>query len=188
MFLLLASKFPMPDLLNSVKFSSVTQSCPTLWDPMDCSMPSFPIHHQLPGTYWNSCPLSKWCHKSISSSVIPFSSHIQSFPASGSSPMGQLFTSGWQYWSFSFSISPSKEYSRQISFRIDRLDLLAVQGTLKSLLQHYSSKASVLWHSTFSIVQLSHLYMTTGKTIVLTRWAFIGKEMFLFFNMLSGWS
>ena len=90
-----------------------------------------------------------------------------------------------KYWSFSFSISPSNEYSVLISFRMDWLDLLAVQGTLKSLLQHHSSKASVLRCSAFFIVQISHLYMTTGKTIALTRQTFVGKVMFLPFNMLS---
>ena len=89
------------------------------------------------------------------------------------------------YWSFSFSISPSNEYSGPISFRMDRLDLLAAQGTLKSLLPHHSSKASVLWHSAFFIVQLSYPYMTTGKTLTLTRWTFVGKVMSLFLNMLS---
>ena len=88
-------------------------------------------------------------------------------------------------WSFCFSISPSNEYSGLISFRMDWFDLLAVQGTLKSLLQHHSSKASVLWHSAFFIVQLSHPYMTTGKTIALTRWTFVGKVMSLLFNMWS---
>ena len=92
----------------------------------------------------------------------------------------------WQkFWSFSFSISPSNEYSRLISFRIDWLDLLAVQGTLKGLLQHHSSKASILWHSAFFTVQLSHPYVTTGQTIVLSRWTFVGKVMSLLFNMLS---
>ena len=90
-----------------------------------------------------------------------------------------------KYWSFSFRISPSKEYSGLISFRMDWLGLLAVQGTLKSLLQHHSSKASILQHSAFFIVQLSHPYMTTRKTIVLTRWTFVGKVMSLLFNMLS---
>ena len=90
-----------------------------------------------------------------------------------------------KYWSFSFSFSPSSEYSGLISFRMDWLDLLAVQETLKSLLQHYSSKASILQHSAFFIVQLSHPYMTTGKTIALTRWTFVGKVMSLLFNMLS---
>uniref|UniRef100_A0AC11EP28 Uncharacterized protein n=2 Tax=Ovis aries TaxID=9940 RepID=A0AC11EP28_SHEEP len=89
------------------------------------------------------------------------------------------------YWSFSFSVSPSNEYSGLISLRIDWLDLLPVLGTLKSLLQHHSSKASILWHSAFFIVQLSHPYMTTGKTIALTRWIFVSKAMSLFFNMLS---
>ena len=88
-------------------------------------------------------------------------------------------------WSFSFSISPSNEYSGLISFRMGWLDFLAVQGTLKSLLQHHSSKASILWCSAFFIVQLSHPYMTTGKTIALTRWTFVGKVMSLLFNMLS---
>ena len=91
-----------------------------------------------------------------------------------------------KYWSFSFNKSPSNEYSVLISFRIDWLDLLAVQGTVKSLLQHHSSKASILWHSAFFIVQLSHPYITTGKTIALTRWTFVGKVMSLLFNMLVG--
>ena len=89
-----------------------------------------------------------------------------------------------KYWSFSFSIRPSNEYSRLISFRTDCFDLLVVQGTLKSLLQHHSSKASILWFSAFFMVQLSHPYITTGKTIALTRWIFISKVMSLFFNML----
>ena len=90
-----------------------------------------------------------------------------------------------KYWSFSFNISPSSEHPGLISFRMDWLDLLAVQGTLKSLLQHHSSKASILWHSALFIVQLSHPYMTTRKTIALTRWAFVGKVMSLLFNTLS---
>ena len=89
-----------------------------------------------------------------------------------------------KYWGFGFSISPSSEYSGLISFRMDWLDLPAVQGTLKSLLQHHSSKASILWHSDFFVVQLSHPYMTTGKTIALTRWMFVCKVMSLLFNML----
>ena len=96
-----------------------------------------------------------------------------------------LHIRGPKYWSFSFNISPSNEHSGLISFRIDWLDLLAVQGTLKSLLQQHSSKASIFWCSTFFIVQLSHPYMTTAKTIALTRWTFVGKVMSLFFNMLS---
>ena len=90
-----------------------------------------------------------------------------------------------KYWSFSFNINPSNEHPGLISFRMDWLDLLAVQGTLKSLLQHHSSKASILRHSAFFIVQLSHPYMTTGKTIALTRWTFVGKVMYLLFNMRS---
>ena len=129
--------------------------------------------------------------------AVPFSSCLQSFPVSGSFQMtlkSQLFTSGGQSIGVSalasvlpinqsFNISPST--SGLISFRTDWLDLLAVQGTLKSLLQHHSSKASILWHSAFFIVQLSHPYMTTGKTIALTRWTFVGKVMSLLLNMLS---
>ena len=111
----------------------------TLWDPMDCSMPNFPVLHHLPETCSNSCPLSLWCHPTISSSVIPFSSFLQSFPASGSFLMNQLFTSGGP----SIRISPSNEYSGLISFRMDWLDLLAVQGTLKSLLQHHTQLKSI---------------------------------------------
>ena len=99
--------------------------------------------------------------------------------------MNQFFASRGQILEFSFSISPSNEHPGLISFRMDWLDLLAVQGTLKSLLQHHSSKASILWHSAFFIVQLSHPYMTTGKTIALTRWTFVDKVMSLLFNMLS---
>ena len=124
-------------------------------------------------------------HPTISSSVIPFSSHLRSFPASGSFLMSQFFASGGQSMSFSFSINPSSDHSGLISFRMDGFDLLAVQGTLKSLLQHHSSKASILWCSAFFIVQLSHPYMTIGKTIALTRWTFVGKVMPLLFNMLS---
>jgi len=90
-----------------------------------------------------------------------------------------------KYWSFSFSISPSNEYSRLISFRMDYLEILAVEESLKSLLQHHRSKESIFWHSAFFIVQLSHLYMTTGKTIALTRQTYVGKVVSLFFNMLS---
>ena len=138
-----------------------------------------------PRVYANSYPSTRWCHPAISSFVIPFSSCPQSLPASGSFPMCQLFSSGAEYWSFSFSISPSNEHPRMISFRMDWLDLLAVQGTLKSLLQHHTSEASILLCSAFFTVQLSHPYMTTGKTIVLTRWTFVGKLISLLFNMLS---
>ena len=128
-----------------------------------------PCPSPTPGVYSNSCPLSWWCHPTISSSVIPFSSNLQYFPASGSFPMSQFFTSGGKsIGSFSFSLSLSNEYSGLISFRIDWLDPLAVQGTLKSLLQQPSSKASILRCSALFIVQLSHPYMTTRQTIALT--------------------
>ena len=107
------------------------------------------------------------------------------FPSIRPFPMSQFFASGGQSIGVSFSISPSSEYSGLISFRVHWLDLLAVQGTLKTLLQHDSSKASILWHSVFIIVQLSHPDMTTGKTTALTRQAFVGKVMSLLFNMLS---
>ena len=120
---------------------------------------------------------------------IPLLFCLQSFPASQSFPMSQLCHMGWpKYWSFSFSNSPFSKYSGLISFRIDWFDLLAVQGTLKSLLQHHSSKASILWCSVFFMVQLSHPYMTTGKTIALIVLTFVGKVMPLLFsnNVLSG--
>ena len=141
-----------------------------------------PCPSSTPGAWSDSCPSSWWCYPTISSSVIPFSSCLQSFPASGSFPMSQI---RWpKYWSFIFSISPSNEHPGLSSFRMDWLDLLAVQGTLKSLLQHNSSKASILLCSAFFIVQLSHPYVTTGKTIALTRWTFVGKVISLLFNML----
>ena len=169
----------------SVQFSSVTQSCPTLCDPMNRSTPGLPIHHQLPEFTQESRPSSQWCHPAIPSSVVPFFSCPQSLPASESFPMSQLFTRWPKYWSFSFSIIPSKEIPRLISFRMDWLDLLAVQGTLKSLLQQDSSKASILRCSAFFIVQLLDPYITTGKTIPLTRWTFVGKVMSLLLNILS---
>ena len=137
----------------------------------------------IPRVYPNSCPLSWWCHPTISSSVVPFSSCPQTFPASGSFSNESALHIRWpKYWSFSFNISPSDEHPGLISFRMDWLDLLAVQGTLKSLLQHHSSKASILWRSAFFIFQLSHPYMTTGKTKALT---FVGKVISLLFNMVS---
>ena len=118
-----------------------------------------PCPSPIPGAYSNSCPLSQWCHPTTSSSVNPFFSRFQSFPASGTFPVSWLFTSGAKYWSFSFSISRSNEYSELISFRIDWFDLLAVQGTLKSLLQHHSSKVSILWCSAFFMVSpLTSIY------------------------------
>ena len=134
----------------------------------------------------NPCPLSQRCHPTISSSVTSFSSCPQSFPASGSFPVSGLFAPGGQRIgaSASASILPN-EYSGLISFKIEWLDLLAVQGTLKSLLQHHSPKASILQCSAFFMVQLSHVYMTTGKTIALTIQTIVGKVMSLLFNKLS---
>ena len=182
--LILALYITILSLLLS-QFSSIAQSCPTLCDPMDCSMPGLPVHHQLPEftqihVHW------------VGDAIQP--SHPLLYPSPPALNLSQhqgLFkrlSSSHQvakYRSFSFSISPSNEYSGLISFRMDWLDLLAVQGIFESLLQYHSSKASIVQHSAFFIVQLSHPYMTTGKTIVLTRWTFVGKVMSLLFNMLS---
>ena len=152
---------------------------------MDCSMPSIPVHHQLP-------ELAQTHVHQVGNAIQP--SHPLSSPLLLPSvfPSIRVFSNEsvlhirWpKYWSFSFSISTSNKYSGLISFMIDLFYFLAVQGTLKSLLQHQRSKASILWHSAFSIVQLSHPYMTTGKTIALTRQTFLGKVMSLLFNMLS---
>ena len=155
----------------------------SLW-PHELQHARPPCPSPTPRVHSNSCPSSRWCHPAISSSVVPFSSCPQSLPASKSFPMSQLFPWGGQS-SFSFSISPSKEHPGLISFRMHWLDLLAVQGPLKSLLQHHSSKASILRCSAFFTVQFSHPYMTTGKTIALTRWTFVGKVMSPLLNMLS---
>ena len=128
----------------------------------------------------SSCLLYQWCHPAISSSDIPFSSCIRVFSSEWA-----LLTRWPKYWSSSFSISPSNDYSGLISFRIDWFDLPAVQGTLKCLLQHDSSKASILQCSAFFMVKLLHPYMTTGKTIALTIWTFVSKVMSLLFNILS---
>ena len=169
--------------LCSVHFSRSVVS-DSLW-PHELQHSRPPCPSPTPGVYPNPCPLSRWCHPAISSSVVPFSSCPQSLLASGSFPMSQLCMRWPKYWSFSFNFSPSNEYPGLISFRMDWLDLLAVQGTLKTLLQHHSSKASILQHSAFFTVQLSHPYMTTGKTIALTRQTFVGKVMSLLLNMLS---
>ena len=134
----------------SVQFSHSVMS-DSLW-PHELQHARPPCPSPTPRAYPNSCPLSQWCHPTISSSVVPFSSWPQSFPASGSSQMSQLFIRWPNYWSFSFSVSPSNEHPGLISFRMAWLDLLAVQGTLKSLLQHHSSKASILWCSAFFTV------------------------------------
>ena len=134
-----------------------------------------PCPSQTAGACLNSCPSNRWCHLTITPSVIPFSSCLQSFPASGSFPRSQFFASSGQSIGASTSISPPNEYSGLISFMIDWFHLLAVQGTLKSLLQYHSSKASILWCSAFFIVQLSLAYMTTAKTIPLTRQTFVSN-------------
>ena len=167
---------------TSVQFSSVTQSCPTLCDPIDCSTPGFPVHHPL-------LELAQTHVHWVSDAIQPSHSLLSPSPPF---PSIRVFSNEsvlcirWpKYWSFSFNISPSNEYSGLISFRIDWLDLLAVQETLKSLLQHHSSKASIFQSSAFIIVQLSHPHMTTGKTIALTIWTSVGKVMSLVFNVLS---
>ena len=130
----------------------------SLW-PHGLQQARLPCPSPAPRAFSNSCLLSQWCHPTISFSVVPFSSCLQYFPESGSFPVSQFFASGGQNWSFSLSIIPSKEYLLLISFRIYRLDLLAVLGTLKSLLQHHSSKASVLQHSAFFMGQFSHPWL-----------------------------
>ena len=165
-----------------IQFSSVFQSCLTLCDPIDCSTPGLPVSHQTPRVHSNFMSIEL---------VMPSNHlilcHPLLLPPSVSLPSIRIFSNEsslhirWpKYWSFSFSISPSSEYSELISFRIDWLDLLAVQETLKRLLQHHSSKASVLWCSAFFIVQLSHPYMTTRKTMVLIRKTFVVKVMSAF--------
>ena len=169
-----------------IQFSSVAQSCPNLWDSMNHSTPGLPVHHQLPESTQTHV---QWVGDAIQPSH-PLS--YPSPPALNLSPSIRVFSNElvlrirWpKYWSFNLNINPSSEHPGLISFRMDWLDLLAVQGTRKSLLQHHSSKASILQHSALFIIQLSHPYMTTGKTIPLTRWTFIGKVMSLLFNMLS---
>ena len=173
--------------MGHMLFSSVQLlSCvPTLCEPMDCSTLGLPVHHQT----WSLLKLM-----SIES-VIPSKHLVLCCPLLLLPPIPhsiRVFSNEsvlqirWpKYWSFSFNISPSDEYSGPISFRMDWLVIHAVQGTLKSLLQHHSSKTSILRCSAFSTVQLSHPYMTTGITIALTRWTFVGKVMSLLFNMLS---
>ena len=165
--------------LSSAQFSSVAQSCLSVTPWTAARQASLSIINS--GAYSNSCPLSRWCHPTVSSSVIPFS-RLQSFPASGSFSNESVLCIRWlKDWSFSFTISPSSEYSGLISYW---LDLLAIQGTLKSLLQHHNSKASVLQRSAFFIVQLTSLH-DYWKTKVLTRQTFVDKVMSLLFNTLS---
>jgi len=162
--------------ISLVQFSCSVVSN-SLW-PYELQHARLPCPSPTTGNYSNSCPSSQGCHPTISSSVVPFPSCLQPFLASGSFSMSHF---RWpKYWSFSFSISPSNDYSGLISFRKDWLDLLAVQETLKSLLQHHSPKTSILWCSAFFIVQLSHPYMSTGRTIPLTRHTFVDKVISAF--------
>ena len=149
--------------MSSVQFSSVAQSCPTFYNPMDCSMPGLPVNHQLPE--FTQVHIH-WVGNAIQPSHPLSSTSPPTFNLSQHQGLFQWVSSSHQVakdWSFSFTISPSNEYSRLISLRMDWLDLLAVQGTLKHLLQHHSSKASILQCSAFFIVQRSHPYMTTRK-------------------------
>ena len=171
--------------IKHVQFSSVTQSCPTLCNPMNCSTPGLPVHHQLP-------ELTQTHVHQVGDAIQPSHPLSSPSPPAPNPSQQRVFSSEstlrmrWpKHWSFSFSIMPSKEIPGLISFRMDWWDLLAVQGTLKSLLQHHSSKASILRYSAFLTVQLSHACMTTGKTIALTRRTFVGKVMSLLLNMLS---
>ena len=169
-------------------FSSVQFSHSVLSDslrPHELQHARPPCSSPTAEVYPNSCPSNRWCHPAVSSSVVPFSCCPQSFPASGSFPMSQLFAWGGQSIGVSASASVLPMNTQGWSPLGCWLDLLAVQGTLKSLLQHHSSKASILWHSAFLTVQLSHPYMTTGKTIALTRHIFVGKVISLLFKMLS---
>ena len=152
---------------------------------MDCSTPCFPVYHHLPELAQTHV---LWVGDAIQPSHLLSSTSSHTFNLSQHHGLFQWggYLHQWpKYWSFSFSISPSNEYSGLISFRIDWFDLLEVQGTLKSLLQHHSSKASIIQCLAFFMVQLSYPYMTTGKTITLTRWTFVGNVMPLLFNRLS---
>ena len=170
---------------TTVHFSSVAQSCLTLCDPMNCSTPPLPVHYQLP-------EFTQTHVQRVSDAIQPSHPLWSPFHLPPIPPSIRVFSNEstlrkrWpKYWSFSFSISLSNEHPGLISLWMELLDLLAVQGTLKSLFQHHSSKASVLQCSAFFTVQLSHPYMTTGKTIALTRWTFVGKVISLLLNMLS---
>ena len=175
--------YPPVKINKSVQFSSVAQSCPTHCDPMDRSTPGLPVHHMSlpkPMSIESVMPSNRLilCRPLLLlPSIFP---NIRVF-----SNESALHIRWPKYCSFSFNICPSSEHQGLISLRMDWLDPLAVQGILKSLLQHHSSKASILQHSAFFVVQLSHPYMTTGKTIALTRRTFVGKVMSLLFNMIS---
>ena len=164
-------------ILSSVQSLSHVRLC----DPMDCSTPGFPVHHQLPPkTCSNSCPSSRWCHPPILSSVVPFSSCLQSVPASGSSPVSHFFASDGQRIGVSASASVLP-VNIQDWFPLGWTSWISLLcRRLSRVLQHHSSKASILWCSAFFMVQLSHSYMTTGKTIALTRQTFVGKVISAF--------
>ena len=169
-------------MLTSISSVQSLKSCLTLWDPMDCNTPGLPVHHQLQSLL-KLMPIELVMpsnHLILCRLLLLPPSIIRVF-----SDELDLHIRWPEYWSFSFSVSFSSEHPVLISFRMDWLDLLAVQGTLKSFLQHHSSEASILQCSAFFIVQLSHPYMTTGKTIALTRWIFVDKVMSLLFYMLS---
>ena len=167
-----------------IQFSSVAQSCPTLCDRMDCSTPDFPVcPSPTPEACSVSCPSSRWCHPTSHPLLSPsppsfnHSQHLGLFQwVSSSHQVAKVLEFQLQNQSF--------QCSGLISFRVDQLDLLAVQGALKNPLKHHSSKASILQCSAFFIDQLSHPYMTTGKTIALTRWTFVGKATSLLFNAI----
>ena len=177
-FLLILSTFHVSGIIfyiflfyASLQFSRLVVS-DSLW-PHGLLHARLPCPSPAPGACSNSCPSSQWCHPIISPSVVPFSSCLQCPSIRVISSESVLCIRWPKYWSFSFGISPSNEYSGLISFRMDWLDFLAVQETLKSLLQHHSPKASIFRCSAFFIVQLTHPYMTTGKTIALIRQTFV---------------
>ena len=173
-------------VFSSVQFSSVTQSCPTLCTPWTTvRQTSLAITNSR--SLHKSCLSSWWCHSTISSSVVLFSSCPQSFPASGSFQLSQLFTSGGQSIGFSASASVLL-MNTQGWFPLKWTGCISLKskGLSRVFSKHHSSKTSILWCSAFFIVQLSHPYVTTGKTIALTRWTFVGKILSLLFNMLSG--
>ena len=161
---------------KEVQFSSIVSDSVTPWTAARQACPS-----PTPGVYSNSCPLSRWCHPTISSSVVLLSSRLRSFPASGSFLMSQFFASGSQSIGSSASVLPMNIQEWFPLGLTDWLDLLAVQGTLMSLLQCHGSKASILQHSAFFVVQLPHPYMTTRETIALTRRTYVSQRGYTFF-------
>jgi len=173
--------------VKSFQFSSVTQLCLTLCDPHGLQHTRLPYTSPTPGACLNSCPSSQWCHPTISSSIVHFSSCLQSFPKSVLSNKSVLHIRWPKYWSFSFSLSPSNEYSGLISLGWTGWISLQPKGLSRGF-SNTSSKASKTQHSAFFIVQLSHPYMTTGKTIASTRQTFVGKVLSLFLVCCLGWS